>query len=101
MLAIFFLYYANKQEDALTTSHIVLQYEAFGTPALSSELLGQAWWQWYSSYGVLGSKFDIKVVVYTKDTSLEKIKKQYPVIEEKNQDYRYVSYENVMLYLKK
>lgn len=57
--------------------------------------------QWYSSYGVLGSKFDIKVVVYTKDTSLEKIKKQYPVIEEKNQDYRYVSYENVMLYLKK
>lgn len=101
ILSLVFLFSVNKQEDALPSSHMVLNYKEFGTPALSFELLGQAWWQWYSYYGVLGAKFDIKVVVYTKDVSLAEIKKRYPVIKEKNQDYRYVSYEKVMQYLKK
>ena len=95
------IYYVNKQEDVNSPCHVVLKYEDFGTPVWSSELLGRAWWQWYPTYEDREAKFDIKVVVYTQNEDLEKIKKQYPVIEEKNQDYRYVTYADAIQYLKR
>jgi len=96
-----FIYYMNKREDVSSPCHIVLKYEDFGSDVESSKLLGRAWWQWYPTYEDREAKFDIKVVVYTQNEELEKIKKQYPVIEEKNQDYRYVSYANAMQFLKR
>ena len=101
IFSLLFIYYVSKPQDANSPCHVVLKYEDFGSDAISSKLLGQAWWQWYPAYGVPGSKFDIKVVVYTQAEDLEKIKTQYPVIEEKNQDYRYVTFTAVMQYLKR
>jgi len=74
ILPLLFIYYANKPQNVNSPCHIVLKYEDFGSDVRSSKLLGQAWWQWYPAYGVLGSKFDIKVVVYTQAEDLEKIK---------------------------
>ncbi len=101
IFSLLFVYYINKRENVTSPCHIVLKYKDFGTPVWSSELLGRPLWQWYSYTEDRNAKFDIKVVVYTQNEELEKIKKQYPVIEEKNQDYRYVTFAAVMQYLKR
>ena len=79
---------------------MVLDYGDFGPSAASHELLGVAWWQWKSCGGsCMGTDHGpVNVVVY-RDIPLSAVKKAYPVVEEKEQDFRYVSYSEAMQYL--
>jgi len=58
-----------------------------------------AWWQW-DPHGEPqpDSQCDIKVVVY-RGISLAQAQEAFPVLEEKEQDYRYLSYANAVSYL--
>ena len=87
---------------ACMTSHhrvLILQYDDFGPQAAAWELIGMQWWQW-DSHGDSdpNTKYDIKVIVY-RDIPLANIKKLYPVIKEKKQDYRYLEYAKAIDYL--
>lgn len=70
----------------------MLPYDAFGPQVVAHELIGMEWWQWDSHGDSEPKEYPIKVVVYW-NQSLEETKKRYPVIREKEQDYRYVEYE--------
>jgi hypothetical protein len=76
----------------------VLPYEAFGPQVVAHELIGMEWWQWDSHGDSEPRKYPIKVVVYW-NQSLEETKKRYPVVREKEQDYRYVEYETAKRHL--
>lgn len=78
---------------------IGLNLSDFGPPGMSYDLLGQEWWQW-KPHGASrpGKHYDVKVIVY-RDIPLEKVKELYPVIREKEQDYRYVEYQKALNYL--
>lgn len=78
----------------------VLNYQDFGPQAAVYELIGFEWWQWDNVGDCDGQRFyPIKVVVYW-DEDLADIKKQYPVVEETEQDFRYVTYEKAVRHLK-
>jgi len=78
---------------------IILNFSDFGPPSMSYHLLGQEWWQW-EAHGDSkpGKYYDVKVIVY-RNTPLDKVKKAYPVIREKNRDYRYLEYDEALNYL--
>jgi hypothetical protein len=76
----------------------IFNYEDFGPQVVAHELIGMDWWQWQAHGDSRPKKYDIKVVVY-KDTPLETVKKNYPVIPEKRQDYRYLEYKAALQYL--
>jgi hypothetical protein len=69
----------------------ILPYSAFGPQVLAHELIGKAWWQWQPVGGDDDREYPIKVVVYW-NQSVDDIAKRYPVVESKEQDYRYVPY---------
>ena len=71
---------------------LVLRYQDFGPPSVTYGLLGVEWYQW-NSQGPddPNATDDVKVVVY-RNVPLEEVRKEYPVVEEK-QDYRYLEYE--------
>lgn len=77
----------------------VLQYDDFGPQAAAWELIGMEWWQW-DSHGDSdpNTKYDIRVIIY-RGISLANIKRLYPVIEEKKQDFRYLKYSKAIDYL--
>lgn len=78
---------------------LVFDYEAFGPSALSYELLGSPWWQWLPAGGSSPKqRYLIKVVVY-KDMPLAEVKALYPISEQQQQDFRYVSYDAALQYL--
>ena len=78
---------------------LVLAYDDFGPMSMSWELIGLDVWQWENSDdGDPNSKYPIKVVVY-KDIPLETVQRTYPVVPEKEQDYRYVRYSDALIYL--
>lgn len=79
----------------------ILKYDDFGPQIVSHELIGFSWWQW-DAHGDSNpqTQYDVKVVVY-KNISLAKVKKAYPVIKEKSQDYRYVEYAVALKYFDK
>jgi hypothetical protein len=78
---------------------LVLQYRDFGPQAMSYNTIGMEWWQW-DNHGDSNPyyQYDIKVVVY-RDIPLHQAEKAYPVVKEKEQDYRYLSYDKAMAYL--
>lgn len=62
------------------------------------ELIGKEWWQWEPHGSSQPREYDVKVVVY-RGINLTNVKKRYPVIPSKEQDYRYVKYDKAMRYL--
>jgi len=88
-------------DEAKKSNLVIMDYEDFGPPSMSFELLGQGWWSWESSGSSnINRLYPIKVVVYSNKT-LKQIKSQYPVIPIKKQDYRYISLEQANRYLNK
>ena len=81
-----------------TSSVTILDYDDFGPQVVAHEVIGMQWWQWQSHGDARPRKYDIKVVVY-KDLPLATIKKNYPVIPAKQQDYRYLQYDKAIQYL--
>lgn len=79
---------------------LVLQYDEFGPQVVAHELIGMEWWQWQSHGDSRPRKYNVKVVVY-KSVSLQEVKRSYPVLPEKQQDYRYVEYRAALDYLDK
>ncbi len=92
---------SKNQYDSFKTTPktLVLNYESFGPQVMAHELLGFQWWQW-NAHGDSDPKttYDIRVVVY-KDISLDTVKDNYPVDEDKKLDFRYISYHQSILYL--
>lgn len=82
---------------------IVLKYSDFGPAAAAYNIIGSNWWQWVgcpcSEPGDM-EEYDIKVVVFH-DIPLRQVRKTYPVLEEKLQDFRYLPYAKAMEYLEK
>jgi hypothetical protein len=76
----------------------VLRYDDFGPQVMAWELLGKEWWQWEPHGSSRPREYDVKVVVY-RGINLANVKKKYPVIPSKEQDYRYVKYDKAMRYL--
>ena len=83
----------------IQTKTTILNYEEFGPQAAAYETIGMQWWQW-DTHGDSrpGIRYDIKVVVY-KDIQLSRVKKAFPVIRKKHQDFRYLSYKKAVQYL--
>lgn len=79
---------------------LVFQYDDFGPQSAADKILGRQWWQWQSHGDSRPRKYDIKVVVY-KGISLQEVKRLYPVLPEKKQDFRYVEYQLALDYLDK
>jgi len=77
---------------------IILGYKDFGPPALASKLIGDDYWQWNNHGDSRPRDYHVLVVVY-RNVDLITIKEQYPVIKEKEQDYRYVEYQSAMTFL--
>jgi len=80
---------------------IVLQYRDFGPQAAAYETIGMEWWQW-DNHGdpAPNYRYNIKVVVY-RDIPLAKVQQAYPVLKEREQDYRYLAYSEAIAYLDK
>ena len=79
--------------------HVFL-YQDFGPPVIANELIGMDWWQWQSHGEPVPQNYDIKVIVY-QGIDLQILKKRYPVVPEKEKDFRYVSYDDAVQYLDK
>ncbi len=78
---------------------LVLDYRDFGVQAAAYQLLGMEWWQWLPhGDSDPDTEYDIKVVVY-KEVGLQSVKRAYPVVYERNQDYRYLDFDSAMRYL--
>lgn len=76
---------------------LALEYRDFRPQAAAHELIGFEWYQWNSHGSSRPSETDdVKVVVY-RNTSLDDVRRQYPVIHER-QDYRYVRYDDALAY---
>lgn len=82
----------------INQQHIILNYKDFGPPALASELIGDNYWQWNSHGDSRPRDYHVLVVVY-RNIDLKTIKELFPVVEEKEQDYRYVEYQRAMKFL--
>src|SRR5262245_14339203 len=85
---------------ALRASDVVFPYDSFGPPSAAFELIGMDWWQWETHGDSHPREYPIKVVVYWNQT-LGQTKKKYPVIREKEQDFRYVEYSAAVAHLEK
>lgn len=80
---------------------MVLKYHDFGPQAAAYQTIGMEWWQWDSHGGSEpGYRCDVKVLVY-RDIPLHHVRKTYPVVKAKEQDYRYLTYARAMAYLDK
>ncbi len=98
ILLLFLVVPAFCVSNASNVMTYVLEYEDFGPPIIAHELIGSDWWQWQSHGDSRPRKYDIRVVVY-KNIPLAEVKTLYPVIPLKNQDYRYVNYDDTLKYL--
>ncbi len=89
------------QDTTLVTADsptiFIAKYKDFGPPQLSAPLLGNQWWQWPDPENHKPVAYDVKVVVY-RNISIDIVKTSFPVIPEKKQDYRYVAYEDAVVY---
>ncbi len=79
---------------------LVLDYQDFGPQVAAHEVIGMAWWQW-DAHGDPDpdSPDDVKIVVY-RGISAEQVQEAFPVVEERQQDYRYLSYADAIAYLR-
>lgn len=83
----------------LPDNTLVVDYADFGPDVIASALLGQGWWQWQLEGGNNpAQRYPIKVVVYW-DVPLEQVQQAYPVVQEKQQDYRYVDRAAAVVFL--
>lgn len=83
------------------SNSVVLDYDEFGPSAMSYSLVGYPWWQWLPEGGSNPkARYDIKVVVY-KDVPLKRVEAVYPVSENQEKDYRYVTRDDAIQYLDK
>lgn len=85
----------STQEDKCVT---VLQYSDFGPQVIASEVIGMEWWQWQVYRASRPIKTDVKVVVY-KGIPLSNIEKSYPVIPQRQEDFRYLELQSALLFL--
>ncbi len=77
----------------------VVDYMDFGLACTAFDLLGPPWYQWNGCGDCHGpSSNGVRVVVY-RGIKLDKVKERYPVIPEKEQDYRYVEYSKAINHL--
>ena len=93
---------ARKAEVRTPKSNtLVLRYQDFGPPSVSYALLGMEWYQWNSQGpdDPNADDDDVKVVVY-RNVPLDEVRKDYPVVERK-QDYRYLEYKAALDLLNK
>ncbi|MCI0505624.1 MAG: hypothetical protein L0Z73_05885 [Gammaproteobacteria bacterium] len=97
-LILILLLFLSGCAHAETQNTLVLDYEEFGPPAAAYKLIGNDWWQWLPHGDSRPKKYDIKVVVF-KDIDLDKVQRQFPIIEQNNQDYRYLKYNDALEYL--
>ncbi|MDO6685271.1 MULTISPECIES: hypothetical protein [unclassified Agarivorans] len=67
-------------QSSIEDKIIVLPYNAFGPPSMSSHLLGVEWFQWQSHGDSRPREYPVKVVVY-KDASLEELAAAYLIDE--------------------
>ncbi len=84
-------------ENARVPVVVVLSYEDFGPQAMAHEALGMQWWQWQKHGDSRPAEYDIKIAVYQGNE--DEVKRLYPVVEHKTQDYRYITYQNAINYL--
>ena len=77
---------------------VVFSYRDFGPPSLAWETIGHDWWQWHNHGDSRPREYDIKVVVF-KSITLPEAQQLYPVVPEKNRDYRYLEYSDALRYL--
>ena len=78
---------------------MVFNYHDFGPQVVAYETIGMEWYQWdYHGDPDPNYQYDIKVVVY-RDIPLHQVQAAYPILKEKKQDYRYLSYAKAMAYL--
>lgn len=89
----------DSAKQSPSSNMLVLDYHDFGVQAAAYELLGMEWWQWLPhGDSDPATEYGIKVVVY-KDVELQEVEKAYPVVPEKNQDFRYLDFDTAMRYL--
>ena len=81
--------------------HTVLSYSDFGSGVgdLQRDLIGRDLWRWLNYTEDPLVEFDIKVVLYAPAEKLTDLKQQYPIDQEKEQDYRYVSISDLECFL--
>lgn len=83
----------------LAKNTLVFDYAAFGPSAMSYEVLGNEWWQWQpQGDGKPDTHYPIKVVVYW-DVPVTIVKQSYPVVQEEQQDYRYLERGKALAFL--
>jgi hypothetical protein len=87
----------TKKDETLKL--LLLNFNDFGPPSMSFDLLGQSWWRWESS----GSsdpmqRYPIQVVVY-KGVGLNSAMLKYPSNQKRLKDYRYISLKQAIDYL--
>lgn len=80
-------------------SSLVLPYSDFGPQVAAHEVIGFEWYQWQSHGDSRPSgRDDVRVVIYDA-LSLKRVRQQYPVVEGKRQDYRYLSLRQALKYI--
>ncbi len=84
--------------ETLSKKTLVLRYSDFGPPVIAHTVIGSDWWQWQPHGDSRPRDYPVKVVVY-RSVSLLKVKAAYPVNAEKEQDYRYLTYQAACTYL--
>jgi hypothetical protein len=84
---------------SMARQHVaVFNYSDFGPQVIASEVVGMEWWQWQAHGDSRPRSYDIKIVVY-RDIPLDEVRKQHPVDETGERDYRYLNYETALTYL--
>jgi hypothetical protein len=80
-------------------NYLVFEYVDFGPQVMAWETLGGQWWQWDTdAHSEPIHAQAIHVVVYH-ETPIKQIKDRFPVIKEKQQDYRYLEALESLRYL--
>lgn len=84
-----------------STHTLILDYEDFGPQAMAWETIGMEWWQW-DSHGDddPDTRYPIHVAVY-RDITLDEVKILFPVDRGREQDFRYLHYDEAVKYLEK
>ena len=97
VLAIIFVFSCSENDKQI----LILSYEDFGPQAIAWETFGMQWWQW-DNHGDSDPnvEYKIKVAIY-RGIPLHKVKEKFPVVQEIEQDYRYIEYNAALRYLDK
>ncbi len=83
--------------QSLVDKTLVLEYQDFGPSDIAEEILGPSHWQWDNGHYDTPQQFTINVVVY-RGLSLSDVKKAFPVQPKEKKDFRYVEYDQAVLW---